>query len=365
MKKYIINTYEDFLESKYAFFIMNLSGWFVYWCFRQAMIISMFDSKTRLLINTSILVFSGFLTTFSLRYFYKKINVTSLSDIKLWLLIFLLAIVHSIIWFFVDFLIYSQTMATFEELFEWLNVRIFIQQVALNSFVLLVWSFLYFMIKIRHSWKQLSERKMRAELYAKDLEIKMLRYQLNPHFLFNSLNSIRALTLKDINRSREMISELSEFLRYTLLNKNTTKIKLGQEIDAVKHFCTIEKIRFQEKLDINFSIAAETEPINIPTFILHPLVENAIKFGMETSGQKLFIKINSFLEEEYLVLEISNTGNWIDEKTRINYPVAGTKTGLENVKQILSSTYPERHIFEINGEDNLVTIRIKIKREKN
>lgn len=353
-------TSDKFLNSKYSFFIANSFGWFLFWLFSQIVILSTNENLTQPTFGNLIAFFSGYLTTFLLGYFYKKFIPSSLAKFKSWIYIFILCVIHTHIWLTIDFVIFGLTMYDFFELWEWLNLNYYLQTLMIDMVRLIAWTLIFFIIKILIDWKQLSERKINAELHAKNLEIQILRYQLNPHFLFNSLNSIRALTLKDIKRSREMISELSEFLKYNLINKNNSKISLLEEIEAVKHFCTIEKIRFQDKLNIKFDIDPKTEKIQIPSLILHPLVENAIKFGMETNQNVLKVYVKSFISENNLILEITNTGRWINQEDRNKISVAGTNTGLENVKQILINTYPEKHTFEIIKEESLVKIRIVI-----
>ena len=364
IKKLIRMSGDDFTKKKYSFFFVNTFGWFLLWLFSQMAIMSASAVTIRTTISNWIAYFSGYLTTFILRYFIRKLVSKSLSEIKPWFYIFLLCIIHAHIWIAIDFVIFGLTMYDFFKLLDWFNLSYYLRTFMNDMVRLLAWSLIYFIIKMRVDWKQLSERKVKAELHAKDLEIQMLRYQLNPHFLFNSLNSIRALTLKDIQRSREMISELSEFLRYTLTSKNNSTITLKQEIEAVKHFCVIEKIRFQDKLDISFSIDPATENMLLPPLILHPLVENAIKYGMETSQAILKVEINSYKKDGQFVLEIINTGRWIDKEERMRHQVAGTNTGLENVKQILLNSYPDNHKFEIISNDGIVKIRITIEVSK-
>lgn len=361
MKDNIIRTYDDFLESRYSFFILNTVGWFLYWIFRLLIVSSVLDFTPKLLMNTSIAIFSGYLTTFILHYFYKRINFSPTPDLKVLTSVFILSMIHSVVWFFVDFVIYSQIMLPFEKLIQWLNLRVFMQQFFLNLLILLIWSSVYYIFKMRENWKQLEQRKIQSELHAKNLEIQMLRYQLNPHFLFNSLNSIRSLALKDTTRTREMISELSEFLKYSLINKNNSNVAVKSEMEAVQHFCNIEKIRFREKLNIHFNISYNTEEVLIPSLILHPLVENAIKYGMETAPLPLTVEINSFINDGKLFIEIINDGIWIEEGSEKKTELQGTNTGIKNVKQILKNTFDEKQSFDIIKKNDQVIVRVAIK----
>jgi LytS/YehU family sensor histidine kinase len=226
-------------------------------------------------------------------------------------------------------------------------------------FVFLAWSALYFGIKHYQDLQEQKERTLKANALAHQAQLKMLRYQLNPHFLFNSLNSIHALVREDPDRAEKMIDELSEFLRYSLLNNKVTDVALSDELEAVRNYLTIEKIRFEEKLDVRFEIDPASEDFRVPGFLIHPLIENAIKHGMQTSTMPLCVRMKTHAHKGSLKIEVANTGRW---QTGGNGNGKGTGTGLENVRQRLEQIFPGRHHFDISETDGWVSATLEIER---
>jgi LytS/YehU family sensor histidine kinase len=227
-----------------------------------------------------------------------------------------------------------------------------------KPFLFLSWSGLYFGFKYWQDSRQREEQAFRAAALAREAELKMLRYQLNPHFLFNSLNSASALIREDPERAEQMIGELSEFLRYSLINTKVSQVPLRKEIETIHTYLGIEKIRFEEKLDIRFEVDPVAESFCVPSFLLHPLIENAIKFGMQTSPLPLMIEIMATGANGSLHLEVVNTGKWKEPaKVPSSQLSNGTGIGLENVRQRLEQAFAGNYafdIFERNGRVHAV-----------
>ncbi len=224
-----------------------------------------------------------------------------------------------------------------------------------KPFLFLSWSALYFGIKYWQSKRNEEELVLKANTLAKETELKMLRYQINPHFLFNSLNSASALIRENPNRAEKMIDELSEFLRYSLNKTKAGLVTLNEEIEAVHNYLSIEKIRFEEKLEVDFQISEEVLDFKLPNFLLHPLVENAIKYGMQTSKLPLRILITAEKKESLILIAIENSGKWVDDA---NSKQNGTNVGIKNVRQRLEQFFPDRHKFEISKNRNGVRISL-------
>ena len=196
-------------------------------------------------------------------------------------------------------------------------------------------------------------------MLAKRSQLQMLRYQLNPHFLFNALNSVRALIEENEEQAKNMITELSEFLRYSLMNNNHADIPLKHEIEALRHYFSIEKKRYEDKLDIDFDIEPEAEDYPVISFLIHPLAENAIKYGMRTSSMPLKIRIKAKVQENRLKLMVCNTGRWLESGNDKNRGQS-TGTGLENVKQRLENAFPHHHHFKIHKTRDQVHVLMEI-----
>ena len=186
--------------------------------------------------------------------------------------------------------------------------------------------------------------------------LRMLRYQLNPHFFFNALNTIGALADEDPGRVKTAVRELSGFLRYTLLDEDGTEAALDDEMRAVGHYLAVEKIRFEDDLQVTVDVSPEAGRHPVPAFLVLPLVENAVKHGQRTSPSPLRIRITGRCDEDTLVLEVANTGHWREERTA----TPGTDTGLDNVRTRLRTRYPDRHRLTKTADDGWVRVRIEI-----
>lgn len=152
-----------------------------------------------------------------------------------------------------------------------------------------------------------------------------------------------------------MITQLSEFLRHSLLSAEKKEIPLREELEAVQNYLAIEKIRFEEKLELEFEIEEEAESFSVPCLLLNPLVENAIKHGLQTSPKPLKIKISARLKDEKLIVEVANTGK-LDNLHNSN----GTKIGLKNVRERLEKLFPDKSSFELIQQGDFVVAKIEI-----
>lgn len=208
------------------------------------------------------------------------------------------------------------------------------------------------------------EEVLKAEAYAQEAKWQMLRYQVNPHFLFNSLNSIMALINQDRETARRVVNELSNYFRYTLAWKETSVIPLREELNAVRHFLEIQKIRFQDKLQYQFEIASETEEFLIPIFSLQTLVENAVKFGIKTSEKQVSVTVQSNQNSVYNYIRVINSGAMYisDNKGERERAVDGTNSGLVNLRSRLELLYPSESEISLQEEDGYVIAEIKIKK---
>jgi len=203
------------------------------------------------------------------------------------------------------------------------------------------------------------EKKAReATTLAQQAQLQMLRYQLNPHFLFNSLNAIRAMILSEPERARQIVTELSEFLRYSL-NGRGHESTIGEEMQAIENYLAIQRIRFEEKLVVNVSIDPSLQTFVLPCFLVHPLVENAVKYGMETCEPPLRLEVEVTPKDKGLRIRVSNTGKLVPPETAEPSGIRnGTGTGLRNVVQRLALAYPGRHTFNVSERDGWVHAEI-------
>jgi LytS/YehU family sensor histidine kinase len=222
---------------------------------------------------------------------------------------------------------------------------------------LLVSVALYFLIEYMLEFQAQKEKTLKALTLAQQAQLQMLRYQLNPHFLFNTLNSIRAMVVVDQTKARDMITQLSEFIRYSLVGNKMEHVTISKEIEAINNYLDIQKIRFGERLEVKLEISPEANNQKIPCFLIHPLVENAVKYGIETSPVPLRIEISAAKTGQQLMIKVSNTGKLVEPTANDKN---GTGTGLNNIKQRLQHLYPDRYEFKFYQDNGWVHAEITI-----
>jgi LytS/YehU family sensor histidine kinase len=227
-----------------------------------------------------------------------------------------------------------------------------------NALVLMAWSALYFGVKYQRDLQAQQRRTLRAETLAREAQLDMLRYQLNPHFLFNTLNTLRALIGDDDQRAKRIVTELSDFLRYSLLDLNAPTVPLKEEVDVTRTYLAIEKIRFEERLQVEVDVDPAVASRPVPPFLVHSLVENAVKHGMATSPRPLQIRLKAEPTADGFQIEVANTGYLADPSTDGGPPSNGI--GLKNVRQRLEQLFPTRHVFTLTEADGWVRARVGI-----
>lgn len=190
------------------------------------------------------------------------------------------------------------------------------------------------------AWKQ------QALLTATQLDV--LRYQLNPHFLFNTLNSLRGLIAESPPRAELMVQHLADFLRSTLTPSKEGVLPLSNELELTRNYLAIQKIRFEENLEVTYAIDPRTEHILVPTLLLNPLVENAVKFGQNTSPSPLRLRITTSLEPTGVRIQVSNSGRLV--------PVDASRShvGLRNVRDRLELLIPGGSSVKLEEVDGWV-----------
>ncbi|WP_103030152.1 sensor histidine kinase [Salinibacter altiplanensis] len=222
--------------------------------------------------------------------------------------------------------------------------------------VLFAWSGLYLGLAQWYTRQEQERRVLRADAEAQRARLRMLRYQLNPHFFFNALTTIGALADESPRRVKEAVRELSGFLRYTLLDDEALEAPLHDEVQAAEHYLTVEKIRFEEDLQVDIDVSDRVGRQLVPSFLVLPLVENAVTHGQHTSPSPLHVRITGEWTTEAFTVEVANTGHWRDDASDVD----GTGTGLANVRRRLEAHYPSQHQLSVGTDSGWVRVRIEI-----
>ena len=223
-----------------------------------------------------------------------------------------------------------------------------------NFAIILIWNLIYFAYHyVVKSNKELLD-KARLESVVKELELKTIKAHINPHFIFNALNSIRYLVDENPSQARFAITELSKLLRSSMHAENISTTRLDTEIEIVKSYLELEKIRFEERLDVEWHIAPASYEVQVPPMMLQTMVENGIKHGISHQMEGGVIIISATLAQGFLYLSIENTGHYIANHQNESF-------GIKSTRNRLMLLYGEQASFTIGQTDKdtvLVEIRL-------
>jgi len=203
--------------------------------------------------------------------------------------------------------------------------------------------------------KEKDTRKTDAEKLAKEAELFKLRQQLQPHFLFNSLNSINALIGSRPEEARKMVQQLSDFLRGTIKKEETQWVTLQEELQYLQLYLDIEKVRFGNRLATDINIDENTQSMKLPTLLLQPIVENAIKFGLYDTTGETVIRLYASREENNLVIRVMNP---FDPET--SSPKQGIGFGLKSVQRRLYLLFARTDLLSTEAKENIFITVVKI-----
>jgi two-component system, LytTR family, sensor kinase len=221
-----------------------------------------------------------------------------------------------------------------------------------STYLMVCWMGLYFGFHYYESMQVQREATLRHAALAQEAQLKMLRYQLNPHFLFNTLNAISTLILDNRNTvANSAVTGLSEFLRYTLDQDPMKKVTVAQEVDALNLYLNIEKLRFGPRLTIEFAIDANASTMLMPSLLLQPLIENAIKYAVSPREQGGTIRIGGHVTGGMLQLEVADNGPGMVDASRLTN---GRGVGVRNTRERLQVLYGDRGVVHVaNTEPGL------------
>jgi LytS/YehU family sensor histidine kinase len=215
----------------------------------------------------------------------------------------------------------------------------------------------YYLFVSLSNLSEKNAKEARLESLVKETELKMLRSQINPHFLFNSLNSISSLTITDPEKARDMVVKLSEFMRYALSRKDEQPVSLKAELENLRLYLDIEQVRFGDKLTTEENIESNCLDFKIPVMLLQPLYENAVKHGVYESTESVRIITQARIIDGYFEITISNNYDSSPSLKR------GTGTGLLNVTRRLELFYGNKASIKSTKENGIYTVSLYIPTE--
>lgn len=236
--------------------------------------------------------------------------------------------------------------------------KILIMIFATYSVVAIVAS--YHLGKHWHNHQLISQRLEKEKL---ESELKLLKSQINPHFLFNTLNNLYVLALNQSKRTPETVHKLSELMSYMLYDSNQSQVSLKKELYYIENYIALEKLRYESRLDISVNVYSELEGIMIAPLMILPFVENCFKHGVSKQLDHSWIRIDISALQNILTIKVENSK---DPEQRSNMrPVSGI--GLQNVKKRLKFIYPDRHQLDIidDVESYLVVLKLEVEIDEN
>jgi len=331
-----------FDDKNRAFWILQTIGWSGYFFLRS---LSGFANSMgwMWLVHTLLLTATGYSLTLLMASLYRRLIKMK----PIWTLVLSLATV--IIASGTFSVIETWSVATFLKP----NLRPvgveYLGAILLNFALLAAWTALYYGINYFLLLEEQIDQRERLESQASTAQLAMLRYQLNPHFLFNTLNSISTLVLlKQTERANAMLARLSSFLRYTLVNEPEGKVTLAQEVETLKLYLEIEKMRFEDRLRPHFRIESDTIGARLPSLLLQPLIENAIKYAVTPSENGADIWLTAAHEGHAVRIEVADNGNGDGAELAAS---PSTGVGLANIRDRLSQAYGAAHRFDTRKND--------------
>ena len=348
-----MNVDQVFRDRGRLFWILNISGWTGYTlaAWLGALAHEKPESYFAVIVVTAI---TGLIITVPMRWMYRRLWSRSPFALAIGLLLTSYAIAFGWRWL-QNYLYYDWVKSSWQPE----HVMDYVSGVMGSFYILLCWSGLYIGIKYYQKLQDQTEQTLKATSAAHQAQLKMLRYQLNPHFLFNTLNAISTLILDGANETaNQAVSRLSDFLRYTLDNDPMSHVTLGSELGAIGLYLEIEKVRFGDRLVIEKKIEDKAKIALVPSLILQPLIENAIKYAITPGEDGGTLKISARVQHGTLVLQLSDTGPGLGNG---NNGQKSSGVGLKNTRERLQQLYGEGQAFTLApNEPHGLTITINI-----
>lgn len=298
-----------------------------------------------------------FLIGFSLWYSVKYADLFKKRTLDIMVNHLSIAIVFIIVWLFVSYYISLFLISSVE-------YQIFIRQSivfrSIIGFLLYTNMIVFFYLRQNiDGFRRRINDEAHLNNLLRDSELQLLRNQINPHFLFNSLNSLNSLIYSDSDRASKMLVELSDFMRYSIHSSNQQFVSVSEEIKYAQNYINIEKIRFGNALDVRIEVCETCHDAFMPAMLIQPLIENAVKHGLYGCLKGVFIRLNVSAKElhnndKHLVISVSN--NYESGNTSPQ----GTKSGLSNIQSRLKKLYGSLNRINISSENNTFEVIISI-----
>ena len=346
-----------------SFWLLHAAGWLAYGLAMTVSRVGMFPLRY-MAVSKGMLMVMGFLISLGLRYVYRPLIRRGTPLLVLLVVAVVASYVASVVWTAADNVFdYPVTLTLgVREPAPRGPIRPFYGAVY-NAFTMLAWSVLYIGIRYYAALQAERERSLKAEAAAHQAQLEALRYQINPHFLFNALNAVSTLVTERRNdEASRMLARVSDFLRLTLTAPVRDEVALADEVDYVRQYLEIERVRFGERLRTEFDLAPDTWEAAVPAFVLQPLIENAVRHAIAPRESGGAITLEAHRSGEMLHVSIVDDGPGVRDEPQGN----GTgRIGLTNTRDRLRQLYGDRgrlQLVSVPGGGTRATIEIPFRR---
>jgi signal transduction histidine kinase len=347
-----------------SFWLLHAGGWLAYGVAMALSRIGIF-SLSFMIVAKGILMVSGFVLSLALRYAYRPLIRRGTPLLTLVAIAVVASYLVSMAWTAFDNLVAVPVYTAFgvrPPVFR--NVMQVFGGTVYNAFTMLAWSVLYIGIRYYAALQAERERSLKAEAAAHQAQLEALRYQINPHFLFNTLNAVSTLVTERRNdEAARMLSRVGDFLRLTLTAPVRDEVALADEIDYVRQYLDIERVRFGDRLRTEVDVAPDAWEAAVPSFVLQPLIENAVRHAIAPREAGGTIVIEAKRAGDVLRVAIIDDGPGVREESRAN---GNSRIGLTNTRERLREMYGDRARLELSNGDGAgtrATVEIPFRRQ--
>ncbi len=223
--------------------------------------------------------------------------------------------------------------------------------------VVMIWSLMYFSYVLFKKYQRAEIEKWKLQAAAREAELNLLKSQINPHFLFNALNNIRALILEDPTKARKMLTNLSDIFRYSINYTKDQKVSLGSEIEIVQHYIELASIQYEDKLQYQMKVDPSLYSLSIPPMLIQLLVENAIKHGIARLPEGGDVEVKASQQGQQLLIEVRNSGS-LFSSSKTTEPSTGI--GLDNIRERLQLLYDSQAKLGLRQDEEMVVAEVRI-----
>ncbi len=352
-------------KSKWSFWYLHTGGWLLYFIIDMYYTLGLDFYINRKISITLYFTFTytiGFVLTAIMRYFYKRINIRTFTLFKVITYVFIISFLSAHLMVF--------ALEVYKIVFTKYAFKVYLD--SLDDYIAFIfrwmipflgWSMLYFSIKFLIAWNEQKEIAEIADTLAQNARLQMLKYQIDPEFLFKSLENIRDIIIKDKKSAKALITNLSEFLRYSLVSGNKSEAPLKSEIEAITNYLLIKNSEFDEELKTEFNISKSAEDFPVKYFSLHHIIEKLIKYKKSEINTQPELKITADIVEDLLHLNIlfspDSEEAFPDRKTVNNF--------INDVNELTDkdgSSNAENQKINISGGQGTIRIELIIKEKQ-